>query len=51
MEARRVAGISDGLLLLSVGIEAGGDLLAAVEAGLQRAARLARDAKREALPA
>jgi cystathionine gamma-synthase len=50
-EARRVAGISDGLLRLSVGIEAGEDLLADVVAGLDRAARTARDGKREAVTA
>ncbi|MCI1729491.1 MAG: cystathionine gamma-synthase [Chiayiivirga sp.] len=50
-EARRVAGISDGLLRLSVGIEAAEDLAADLEAGLLRAARLARHAKREAVPA
>jgi cystathionine gamma-synthase len=50
-EARRVAGISDGLLRLSVGIEAQEDLLADVEAGLRRAARIARTPKREAVPA
>jgi cystathionine gamma-synthase len=37
-EARRVAGISDTLLRISVGIEALEDLRADVEAGLERAA-------------
>ena len=40
-EARRVAGIGEGLLRLSVGIEALEDLEADIEAGLQRAARIA----------
>ena len=39
-EVRAKAGISDGLLRLSVGIEAAEDLLADLAAGLQRAARL-----------
>jgi cystathionine gamma-synthase len=39
-EARRVAGIGEGLLRLSVGIEALEDLEADIEAGLQRAARV-----------
>ena len=38
-EARAVAGIGDGLLRLSVGIEDGEDLLADLEAGFERAAR------------
>jgi cystathionine gamma-synthase len=50
-EARRVAGISDGLLRLSVGIEAGEDLLSDIEAGLLRAARTLRATPREAAPA
>jgi cystathionine gamma-synthase len=50
-DARRVAGISDGLLRLSVGIEALDDLVADVEAGLARAARCARESKRSAVPA
>jgi cystathionine gamma-synthase len=50
-DARRVAGISDGLLRLSVGIEALDDLVADVEAGLVRAARCARESKRSAVPA
>ncbi len=41
VEARRVAGIGEGLLRLSVGIEALEDLEADIEAGLQRAARIA----------
>jgi len=46
-DARRVAGISDALLRLSVGIEDGGDLLADLEAALTRAeaARPARKAR------
>nr|WP_265468781.1 PLP-dependent transferase [Arenimonas daejeonensis] len=40
-EARRVAGIGEGLLRLSVGIEALEDLEADIEAGLQRAQRIA----------
>lgn len=39
-EARARAGISDGLLRLSVGIEAGDDLLADLAAGLARALRV-----------
>jgi cystathionine gamma-synthase len=35
-EARRAAGIGDGLLRLSVGIEDAGDLCADLEAGLER---------------
>jgi cystathionine gamma-synthase len=42
-EARRRAGIGDGLLRLSVGIEAVEDLVADLRAGLGRAARV-RDA-------
>jgi cystathionine gamma-synthase len=38
-EARRVAGISDGLLRLSVGIEHADDLLADLTAGLERCGR------------
>jgi len=41
-EVRAKAGISDGLLRLSIGIEAVEDLLADIEAGLVRAARVAR---------
>jgi cystathionine gamma-synthase len=33
VEARRIAGISDSLLRLSVGLEAEADLLAGLEAG------------------
>jgi cystathionine gamma-synthase len=47
-EARAVAGISDGLLRLSVGIEAADDLIADVEAGLLRAARAASGASKQA---
>lgn len=43
-EARRVAGIGEGLLRLSIGIEALEDLEADIEAGLQRAARVAAGA-------
>ena len=38
-EARRAAGITDGLLRLSVGVEDAGDLVADLAAGLERAAR------------
>ncbi|MBB3225810.1 cystathionine gamma-synthase [Luteibacter sp. Sphag1AF] len=38
-EARRVAGISDSLLRLSIGIEDGDDLLADLDAALERASR------------
>lgn len=45
-EARAAAGITDGLLRLSVGIEAAGDLLADLEAALGRAqAAVAADAR------
>ncbi|NID04068.1 cystathionine gamma-synthase [Luteibacter jiangsuensis] len=40
-EARRVAGIADNLLRLSVGIEDGDDLIEDIEAGLARAAAVA----------
>ena len=51
-EARATAGLGDGLLRLSVGIEAGADLLADIDAGLARAAGIARQAsRREAVPA
>jgi cystathionine gamma-synthase len=50
-EARRTAGISDGLLRLSVGIEAVEDLLEDLEAGLERAALAPREAEREAVSA
>ncbi|MEO6688237.1 MAG: cystathionine gamma-synthase [Dokdonella sp.] len=39
-DARRIAGISDALLRVSVGIEDGGDLCADIEAGLVRAQAL-----------
>ncbi len=48
-EARAKAGISDGLLRLSVGIEASEDLVADLQAGLLRAARALADSRREAL--
>ncbi len=48
-EARAKAGISDGLLRLSVGIEACEDLVADLQAGLLRAARALADSRREAL--
>ncbi len=41
-EARRRAGIGDSLLRLSAGIEEAADLIADVDAGLERAARAAR---------
>ncbi|SEM30852.1 cystathionine gamma-synthase [Luteibacter sp. UNCMF331Sha3.1] len=40
-EARRIAGIGDNLLRLSIGIEDGDDLVADIEAGLARAAAVA----------
>ncbi len=43
-EARRVAGISDALLRLSVGIESADDLIVDLQAGLQRAMAVGRDA-------
>jgi len=46
-EARRVAGIADNLLRLSIGIEDGDDLIADIEAGLARAAAVAPAAKRK----
>ena len=46
-EARAKAGISDGLLRLSVGIEATEDLLADLSAGLARAQRAAVEADRK----
>lgn len=46
-EARAKAGISDGLLRLSVGIEATEDLLADLSAGLARAQRAAAEADRK----
>lgn len=50
-EARQTAGISDGLLRLSVGIEAIEDLLEDLEAGLVRAALAPRETEREAVSA
>ena len=47
-EARANAGISDSLLRLSVGIEGTGDLLADLQAGLARAARVIENGKRDA---
>lgn len=46
-EARAKAGISDGLLRLSVGIEAADDLLADLTAGLARAEAVAVESKRK----
>ncbi len=46
-EARDKAGISDGLLRLSVGIEAAEDLLADLSAGLARAEVVATESKRK----
>ena len=46
-EARANAGISDGLLRLSVGIESTDDLLADLAAGLERANRALADAERK----
>lgn len=46
-EARAKAGISDGLLRLSVGIEATDDLLADITAALARAEAVAADAERK----
>ena len=43
-EARRVAGISDTLLRLSVGIESADDLIVDLQAGLQRAMAVGDDA-------
>jgi cystathionine gamma-synthase len=43
-EARRVAGISDTLLRLSVGIESADDLIVDLQAGLQRAMAVGHDA-------
>ncbi len=45
-EARAKAGISDGLLRLSIGIESAEDLLADLDAGLARAERAAQEAER-----
>lgn len=47
-EARANAGISYSLLRLSVGIEGTGDLLADLQAGLARAARVIENGKRDA---
>ena len=44
-DARRTAGIGDGLVRVSVGIEASEDLLADFEAALERAARVSADAR------
>ncbi len=46
-EARAKAGISDGLLRLSIGIEATDDLIADLAAGLERADRALADAERK----
>ncbi|WP_434030309.1 O-succinylhomoserine (thiol)-lyase [[Pseudomonas] boreopolis] len=46
-EARAKAGISDGLLRLSVGIEAAEDLVADLQAGLARAAAVLAESKRK----
>ncbi len=46
-EARAKAGISDGLLRLSVGIEAGEDLIVDLVAGLRRAQAVCDGAARE----
>lgn len=48
-EARAKAGIGDGLLRLSVGIEAGDDLLADLSAGLARAQAVGGDVQRNDL--
>ncbi|MES1241730.1 MAG: PLP-dependent transferase, partial [Acidobacteriota bacterium] len=45
LEARRRAGIGDGLLRLSVGIEAAEDLAADVAAGLDRALAAVEEAE------
>ena len=50
-QARAVAGISDGLLRLSVGIEAVEDLAADIDAGLERALRSARSKRGAAVTA
>jgi cystathionine gamma-synthase len=50
-EARAVAGISDGLLRLSVGIEAAEDLIEDIESALLRASRVARLKRGEAVGA
>ena len=46
-EARAKAGISDGLLRLSVGIEATDDLLADIATALARAEAVVADSKRK----
>ena len=46
--ARAKAGISDGLLRLSVGIESSEDLVADLQAGLARAAKVIADAQQGA---
>jgi len=46
-EARANAGISDGLLRLSVGIESTDDLIADLAAGLERADRALAEAERK----
>jgi cystathionine gamma-synthase len=50
-QARADAGIGDGLIRVSVGIEDGGDLLADLEAGLARAQRAAQGSATVALEA
>jgi len=50
-QARAVAGISDGLLRLSVGIEAVEDLAADLDAALARALRVQRGQRAQAVPA
>jgi cystathionine gamma-synthase len=50
-QARADAGIGDGLIRVSVGIEDGGDLLADLEAGLARAQRAAQGSTTVALEA
>ena len=49
-EARAAAGITDGLLRLSVGIEHVDDLLADLAAALARAAAVGAAGKRQAVP-
>jgi cystathionine gamma-synthase len=50
-QARADAGIGDGLIRVSVGIEDGGDLLADLDAGLARAQRAAQGSATVALEA
>jgi cystathionine gamma-synthase len=50
-EARRVAGISDTLLRLSVGIESANDLIRDLQGGLQRATAVGRNTVSTELPA